>query len=190
MLSHSIKVKDNDLFRIPFGGIMPWSDFVDMYPELYEAMDGLDITSCLDFYYSMNPINDSYEFKDENSENDIADIIGLNTVLIQQGETKEDEIQRKERIESIANFMISVEDRKYLVENGISEEEYLKYTNENSVSFESDKGSNGKRKQKISKTEKDKILSDKKSTKEAKLERRKIKLLERESSNIKTTPHN
>lgn len=105
----------------------------------------------------------------------------MNTLLIQQGETKEDEIQRKERIESIANFMISVEDRKYLVENGISDEEYLKYTNENSVSstvsFESDKGSNGKRKQKISKTEKDKILSDKKSTKEAKLERRKLKLL-------------
>lgn len=107
----------------------------------------------------------------------------MNTLLIQQGETKEDEIQRKERIESIANFMISAKDRDYLSQNGISDEEYLKYTNENSVSstvsFESDKGSNGKRKQKISKTEKDKIINDKKSTKEAKLERRKLKLLKR-----------
>lgn len=45
----SNKVKDNDLFRIPFGGIMPWCDFVDMYPELHDVMDGLDITSCLEF---------------------------------------------------------------------------------------------------------------------------------------------
>lgn len=107
----------------------------------------------------------------------------MNTLLIQQGETKEDEIQRKERIDSIANFMISAKDRDYLSQNGISEEEYIKYSNENSisstVSFESNKGSNGKRKQKISKTEKDKIINDKKTTKEAKVERRKLKLLER-----------
>lgn len=110
----------------------------------------------------------------------------MNTLLIQQGETKEDEIQRKERIDSIANFMISAKDRDYLSQNGISEEEYIKYSNENSisstVSFESNKGSNGKRKQKIremNKTEKDKILNDKKSTKESKLERRKLKLLKR-----------
>jgi len=101
MISLDKPVNNSMNFRIPFGHVVPWSEYVEYYPEIIIAMDGSDITSTLDFYYSMNPVTKIFEFQDENSENDIADCIGIRLDIVSNGEFDEEKIKRnkEEKIE-------------------------------------------------------------------------------------------
>ena len=78
MLSHKSSVlSEEDLFKVPFGPSIPWGDFRSAYPEVEKEMNGTCVENCLLFYYSLNPVNITYEFNDEDAENDFADLIGL-----------------------------------------------------------------------------------------------------------------
>lgn len=107
MLCRSKSVKTNDLFQIPFGPIASWNEITTYYPHVQFEMDGSSADSFLSFFYELNPINSVYKFKDDDSENDFADLLGINFSVISEGESKEDENKRKmeqERIEALKIF--------------------------------------------------------------------------------------
>lgn len=116
------KTANNSMnFRIPFGHVVTWSEYVEYYPEIINTMDGSDITSTLEFYYSLNPVTKIFEFQDENSENDIADFIGIRLDIVSNGELDEEKKQRdkeqeKQRLLSLATYFENEND------NSISEE--------------------------------------------------------------------
>ena len=89
MLNHKSSVlSEEDLFKVPFGPSIPWGDFRSAYPEVEKEMNGTCVENCLLFYYSLNPVNITYEFNDEDAENDFADLIGLDLFNISTGETE------------------------------------------------------------------------------------------------------
>ena len=100
----TLEVATDDMqLRVPFGHILSWSEFTQYYPGIKEAMDGSDETSTLGFYYYLNPVNQIYEFHDEDAENDIAECIGMRLDVISNGEEDMEKTERdraeKRRIE-------------------------------------------------------------------------------------------
>lgn len=97
MLSKTIKPFDTDLFRIPFTGPICWSDLIEMYPKLTEEMNGESYENCLLFYYELNPVSNIYEFRDETTELDFADILKIDMDITRDGESKK---EKEERVNS------------------------------------------------------------------------------------------
>ncbi len=68
-------------------------------------MNGEDETCCLCFYYDKNPTNGYYEFKDPDSELDMADILGIDMKVCVAGETEESERIRRGLNDALSEFM-------------------------------------------------------------------------------------
>lgn len=177
MLCFNKKPKQNDLFQVPFGPILTWEDITNFYPNILNEMNGEREENYLLFYYEFNPVTSVYKAIDEDTENDLADIFGLDLHNISTGETKDDELDRN-RLESLSNFMnynLSKEELDKIKNAGMTVDEYLKLSNEDSInsnlSFESDIEENGKRKVKN-------------SAKKAKKERRKLLVESRKNEKI------
>lgn len=88
------KPKPTDQFRIPFSCPEQYSTLIEYYPFLVEELDGSCVENCLLFYYEKSITSSIYEFKDEDSELDMADILGINISIIQIGESVEDNKSR------------------------------------------------------------------------------------------------
>ena len=95
MLSRKKKPLDTDLFRLPFSGIISWKEYVEYYPDLIHQMDGTCIENCLSFYYELNIVNKIYEFRDNDAELDISEILGMNLNVVVEGEKLEEQEERK-----------------------------------------------------------------------------------------------
>ena len=72
-------------------------------------MNGEDETCCLCFYYDKNPTNGYYEFKDPDSELDMADIMGIDLKVCVAGDTEESERIRRGVNEALLEFMSTTE---------------------------------------------------------------------------------
>lgn len=181
MLTRFTQVKDDMIFRIPFSHSCDWHTFKEDYPKILE-LDGSDETCTLEFYYSLNPINNSYEFLSENEENDIAELIGICFDIVQTSETKEEkiartekekeecEVKKKETKRSLDAFMYIAEEeeRNAFLDSDLTIEDYLRLTNDNSARSIATDFSN-----------EDKSVKTKKEITAAKKERRRKKLEER-----------
>jgi hypothetical protein len=193
MLTRLSVAKDEMLFRIPFGCVVPWKEYVHEYPLIRSTMDGSDVTSTLGFYYSRNPINRIYEFESEDAENDIAEMIGISFNIIANGESHEEEMARREKEKS--NFeepsvskeqkekqqrelwaFLHIEDekeRELFLSSTLTENEFMEYMKDLSATTTcSEPGDNGKRGRKSATDER----------KSAKKERRRQKVQAREST--------
>jgi hypothetical protein len=89
-------LSENDVVKVPFGPSIPWKEFALAYPTVEGEMDGTCAENCLLFYYTLNPVNMTYELRDDDAENDFADVIGLDLFNISTGETRTEESLRKE----------------------------------------------------------------------------------------------
>lgn len=74
--------------------------FIDMYGKVLETLDGSDMSSYIDFYFELSPINNTiYLFKDEDAKLDFRDFaieLGLIPEIkeIMEGESKTDKEKR------------------------------------------------------------------------------------------------
>lgn len=59
-------------------------------------MDGSSPDSFLLFFYELSPVDNIYQFKDDDSENDFAEVLGINFNIISEGETQEELERRRE----------------------------------------------------------------------------------------------
>jgi hypothetical protein len=188
MLCRDKKPNNTDLFQVPFGPVLTWKEIINTNPNIINEMNGSSEENYLLFYYELNPVTLIYKPLDEDSENDLADIFGLDIYNISTGETESEEKLRKplnddtlidddERSNSLASFMgykpskLTKVEIKKLLDEGISIKDYYKLLNEDSISstlsnlsFES-VDDNGKRKNKGKTTNPNKL---------AKKERRKL----------------
>ena len=101
MISNNEPATDSLLFRVPFGHVTTWREYVEEYPHILSEMNGADPSCMLGFYYQLNPLTHIYEFHDEDAENDIADCIGIRLDIIQNGEKDEEKQQRQEQENSL-----------------------------------------------------------------------------------------
>lgn len=108
--------KDCFVLRIPFGCSMTWKEILKFYPKIEKELDGSCIENCFLFYYEYSPVSGEYLFKDEDSENDLAEMFGYDFHTVTTGESLIDEVERKEKIKSIEEFLnsdFSVEEQVY-----------------------------------------------------------------------------
>ena len=91
------KPKDTDLFRIPFSGSVSWVELIEMYPDILTEIDGECRENCLLFYYERNPVSQIYEFKDDDTELDFADILKIDMNITKDGESKQEKEDRKSK---------------------------------------------------------------------------------------------
>lgn len=140
MLCYSKQVNNSDRFQIPFGPISQWDEILVYYPNIANEMNGDSEENCLLFYYELSPVNGSYLFRDEDLENDFADILGMDLHTVSTGESKEDEIKRKEdeddRSKSLQMFIeygLTDDELQKIKDMGLTVSEYLKLSNENSI---------------------------------------------------------
>lgn len=176
MLCSSKKPNNNDLFQVPFGPTLTWESISNIYPNVVETLDGKCEENFLLFYYEYNPVNGIYKPHDEDTENDLADLFGLDIYNISNGETIDEHEKRfndEDRFAFMAALMEepvdikkkkvakkneSKEDEEILKKLGITIAEYQKMNNPDSTnstssmtsnrSFESDGGDCKKRKAK------------------------------------------
>ena len=203
MLCYSKQPNPTDRFQIPFGPASTWNEIVVYYPNIIEEMNGESQENCLLFYYDLNPVNKIYSFKDEDLENDFADILGIDLHTVSTGESKDEESERnkcessedtQERLMSLEMFMNSLSDEQPIIkkkkkhnkltdeeidklkEAGISIPEYIKMTNEDSVRSDitMDDAIDGEKK-----TKREKTGGTKSEFKLAKKERRKLLIQQR-----------
>lgn len=99
---------DNFELKIPFAHTSTWKDILELYPHLEKELDGSCMENWFLFYYEYSPVSCTYLFKDEDSENDIAEIFGIDLYNISTGETFTEELSRKDneiRIKSLEDFI-------------------------------------------------------------------------------------
>lgn len=98
MFNRTRKANPTMMFRLPFGsGALSFADIQDTYREFVDAMDGLDMSSCLCFYYEQNPLTSIYEFRDSDAEADIADAMGIDFGVCSEGESLRESQERKHK---------------------------------------------------------------------------------------------
>lgn len=158
MLCRSKSPKDFDLFQIPFGPVTSWNEIINFYPNVVLEMDGSSPDSFLLFFYECSPIDSTYRFKDEDSENDFAEVLGINFNVVSEGETKEELEKRREKEEDesrIIQMRIEKEEKERMeaLRDFLLADEYERLSNPNSNTSESSLESlytidedNGKRK--------------------------------------------
>ena len=95
MLTRKSKPTGTDLFQIPFSGAVQWDEYIEIYPDIIKEMDGKCSENCLLFYYEKNFVNQVYNFRDEDAEFDIANILGIDINITVEGESIEDKNSRK-----------------------------------------------------------------------------------------------
>jgi hypothetical protein len=95
MFTRKATPNKTDLFQVPFSGVMSWNNYIDLYPDITNEMDGSCRENCLSFYYEKNLVNGIYIFRDEDAEFDIANILGIDLNITVEGESIEDKITRK-----------------------------------------------------------------------------------------------
>lgn len=96
MFTRTHKAKPHMMFRLPFGsGALSFAEIEASYNEFVIAMDGLDMASCLSFYYEMNPVTSIYEFRDTDAEADVADAMGIDFGVCSDGESLSESQERK-----------------------------------------------------------------------------------------------
>jgi hypothetical protein len=146
MISHNELATDELLFRVPFGHVTTWREFVEDYPAILNEMTGEDVTCMLGFYYQLNPLTFIYEFHDENAENDIAECIGISLDIIQNGEKDDEKKQRQDHENSIHQsrsleaflYLEDEQDRNMFLHSSDSIDDFLKkHTPSPSLSIES-----------------------------------------------------
>ena len=77
-LKYNIKISKNALLDVPHKPEpMTVTEIKKELPEFAKQMDGQCQENCLDFYYKKNKQTDVYEFIDQDSEEDIAEIMGV-----------------------------------------------------------------------------------------------------------------
>lgn len=169
MLTRTEPAKSHMLFRIPFGCVVTWDKYASDYPEIKNSLDGSDSTSTLLFYYSLNPLNNIYEFESEDAENDIAELIGIALAVVANGESEADERSRKAELEPEPQkfteeekqkqqrelfAFLHIEDskeRELFLESTLTIDEFITYSAESST--QSVPNENNKRSMKASKKE-------------------------------------
>lgn len=116
-MSYYAVPKDCFVLRIPFGCSMTWKEILTHYPEIEKELDGSCIENCFLFYYEYSPVTGEYLFKDEDSENDLAEMFGYDFHTVTTGESMIDESLRKEQIKSLEDFLntdfVVVEEHTY-----------------------------------------------------------------------------
>lgn len=123
MLTTLTKANPDDLFRIPFGIEMPLRDMVELYPEFENLMNGEDETCCLSFYYEKNPTNGYFEFRDTDSELDMANLLEIDIHVFTEGETHESKKQRDEINIALMEFMLQEESECKAVEEELTKQQ-------------------------------------------------------------------
>jgi len=89
MLTMKRSTHPTDEFQLPFSqGVMNVKDMIQMYPTFIEEMNGQEAGSCLNLFYERNPVNGVYTFRDEDAENDMADILGISSRVCSLGENE------------------------------------------------------------------------------------------------------
>lgn len=114
MWNRTQQVHSTMVFRLPFGnGSLTFCEISKIYPSLASSMDGEDTSSCLCFYYSQNPVTSIYEFRDNDAEADIADMMEIDIVVCSEGESLSESQERKriEQIKSRQNQPVVVKDQ-------------------------------------------------------------------------------
>lgn len=66
----------------------------DHYPDFVQQMDGEFEDAFMLFYYSLNPLNQIYEFINTEREHEIGEMMGMNFVTVQDGESTEEKLKR------------------------------------------------------------------------------------------------
>jgi hypothetical protein len=137
--------RNTDVLQVPFGPTWTWDTILEHYPNLEKEFDGSCIENSFLFYYDKNPTMGVYVPKDEDAENDLAEIFGLDLNCVSMGETNDEETARNaefERLNSLKEFMlddpVSIEDRDTLSSMGVSVDEYRLMTNNDSASTDRD----------------------------------------------------
>jgi hypothetical protein len=97
MLTRKSKANDNDLFQVPFSGVLPWYEFKEMYPIILTEMDGTCKENCLLFYYDKNVVNKVYQFRDYDTEFDVANILEIDMNITIEGESIEEKETRSSK---------------------------------------------------------------------------------------------
>lgn len=98
MFNRDRKAKPDMMFRLPFGsGTLSFADIQGTYKDFVDAMDGMDMSSCLCFYYEKNPVTSIYEFRDNDAEADVADAMGIDFGVCSEGESLTDSQERKHK---------------------------------------------------------------------------------------------
>lgn len=135
MLCQSKSVNNTDLFQVPFGPIITWNEIMNYYPNVKEEMNGSSPDSYLEFFYECNPINNTYIFRDEDSENDFADLLGINLSVVSEGESKEELKERREEEKEKEKEPTKEDEEKQRLESlRLFTEEYDRLMNPDSIS--------------------------------------------------------
>ncbi len=120
MLNRKLKPSDNDLFKVPFSCAIKWSEFKSIYPNITHEMNGECKENCLLFYYEKNIVNQVYEFRDNETELDMSEILGIDINVTIDGESiQEKEIRTTKSCNDIAELLknITHEDEYAIVKN-------------------------------------------------------------------------
>ena len=96
MMTTKRRANPDDVFTLPFGqGEIKMHEMLDAYPNLYSEMDGKLPGQCLLLFYEKNPVNGIYVFADADAENDMADILGIQTRVVTFGEDPSTNLHEK-----------------------------------------------------------------------------------------------
>lgn len=101
MLCHNKSPEPFNLFQLPYGPMSAWNEITVMYPDIITEMDGSSPDSFLSFFYELNPIDRNYIFKDDDSEADFAEAIGLSIHVVSTGDDRD---RDEERLLLLKNF--------------------------------------------------------------------------------------
>ena len=101
------------ILKIPFSYSMTWKEILEIYPNVKNELDGSCEENSFTFYYEYSPVSCEYLFKDEDSENDLAEIFGIDLYAMSTGEEKEEELSRKDnqlRCKSLEEYINNLEE--------------------------------------------------------------------------------
>lgn len=91
---HTIAGPEVEL-RLPWGGgVVNVAYVCEHYPEYAAEMDGSDLGSCLLLFYERSPVSGVYEFRDADSEADIAEWMGMDLTVCVDGESTAEKASR------------------------------------------------------------------------------------------------
>ena len=111
MLSKKTKALETDMFQIPFSGAISFKEFIEYFPNIISEMNGKCRENCLLFYYELNPVNNIYQFYNNESELDFAEILGIDLNITIEGESIQEKNDRKSKScnDIISEFKLSDE---------------------------------------------------------------------------------
>lgn len=102
MLTMNLHAEESAIFRLPYSGReMTLSSLRREHPLFVEEMDGSLQDTCFSYFYDRNPITGVYEFRNDESEDVVADLLGIDLIACEDNEIADDKwVKQGERAKS------------------------------------------------------------------------------------------